>query len=138
MPLPLSEGLSVCVSCLCVYVCVPCAVSGSVLSAFAMLYCHFHVFAYSINAAGPTHTHETPALPPVLPLSPALPLLHSPHPLPRPVTSRFYDFDICFWLLLCMQMTLALMVTQMIAGCCLVTVGKMEWEAGSSGGVTWI
>lgn len=107
----------------------------SVLSfvCFDMLYCHSHVFAYSINAAGqrslthtntPTHVHVDS---PPCTLFPLLAIT---------MTSRFYDFDICFRLLLCMQMTLALMVTQMIVGCCMVTVGAGRGD-GALDGCKW-
>lgn len=144
MPLPLSAWLSVCAVCefamsvcvLCVCVLCVCVCAMCVLSVLFCLLCYallsFSCFCVFNKRNGPTHTHK-PTSPPssTSPLSPSLST-----PLPKPVTSRFYDFDICFRLPLCMQMMLALMVTQMIAGCCLVTVGR--GGRGAAEGVTWI
>lgn len=62
--------LWVCACCVCVsyvFVFVPCVCCLFCFVCFAMLYCHFHVFAYSINATG-QHTHISQLLLPLLPL----------------------------------------------------------------------
>lgn len=115
--------LSMCVCALCVSsesvcVCTTCVVCAQFcLLCYALL--SFSCFCVFNKRSGPalshthTRTHVHVDSPPCTPF----PLLAIT------MTSRFYDFDICFRLLLCMQMTLALMVTQMIVGCCMVTVG---------------
>lgn len=124
--------LSICVCALCVWVVSLCVSVLRVLSVQFCLVCYallsFSCFCVFNKRSGPalshTHTHVHVDSPPCTPF----PLLAIT------MTSRFYDFDICFRLLLCMQMTLALMVTQMIVGCCMVTVGADR----AGGSVLWM